>query len=104
MYRSHRGLLVGVALGTLYFSSTVVLAEEAPGTRDLNDYTCKDIMILSGTDRDIALAVAHGYRLGEKKTTKYAPDQLGEATDKFMDYCLDNPKENALQAFRKFTP
>jgi hypothetical protein len=81
-----------------------VLAEEAPETKDLNDYLCKDVMLLSGDDRDIALALLHGFRLGEKKTTQFVTEVLAEDTDKYMNYCLDNPKENALAAFRKFTP
>jgi len=104
MARSHRSLLVGVTLATLCLGAKVTLAEEAQKTQDLNDYTCKDIMILSGEDRDIAIALAHGFRLGEKKTTVYSTEALSEATDKFIDYCLDNPKQNALEAFRKFTP
>ena len=64
--------------------------------RDLKDKKCKDIMILSGEDREIAIALAHGYRLGKKNTTQYVPEVLGEATDNFMDYCLDHPGDNAL--------
>lgn len=69
--------------------------------RDLRDNTCKDVMRLSGQDRDVALALAHGYVLGKKGTTKYEIDNLAQITDKFIDYCLDNPKENALAAFEK---
>jgi len=104
MATSHRIFLVGVTLATLCSGSVIALAEETPKTQDLNDFTCKDIMILSGEDRDIAIALAHGFRLGEKKTTVYSTKALAEATDKFIDYCLDNPQKNALQAFRKFTP
>jgi len=88
----------------LCLGGSAVLAEDAAETKDLNDYLCKDVMLLSGEDRDVAIALVHGLRLGEKKTTKFVVEQLAEATDSFMDYCLDNPQENALAAFRKFTP
>jgi len=104
MARSHNIMLVGVTLAALCFGGTLVVAEDAPKTQHFNDRTCKDIMILSGNNRDIALAFAHGFRLGEKKTTQFSTDVLAEATDKFIDYCLDNPQKNALEAFRKFTP
>ncbi len=104
MSRSHRILPVAVTCATLCLGGTAVVAEQAPETKDLNDYLCKDVMLLSGEDRDIALALVHGLRLGEKKTTQFVTEELAEATDKFMDYCLDNPKDNALAAFRKFTP
>jgi hypothetical protein len=49
--------------------------------RDLKDYQCKDIMILSGEDREIAFALLHGYRLGKKNTTHFEAAVLAEATD-----------------------
>jgi len=35
-------------------------ASEPTTTKDLGDYSCKEIMRLSGEDRDIAVALAHG--------------------------------------------
>jgi hypothetical protein len=43
----------------------------------------------------------HGYVLGEKGTTRYEIPVLAQITDKFLDYCLDHPTENALQSFEK---
>ena len=90
-------------LTALSLSWTSALAADPPSqnARDLRDNTCKDVMRLSGQDRDVALALAHGYVLGKKGTTKYEIDKLAAITDKFIDHCLDNPKENALAAFEK---
>lgn len=87
----------------LCLASLSAVAADAPSqnARDLASNTCKDIMRLSGQDRDVALAVAHGYVLGRKGTTKFEIDTLAQITDKFIDYCLDNPKDNALAAFEK---
>jgi len=104
MSRSHRIMPVAITCAMLCLAGSAVLAENAPETKDLNDYLCKDVMLLSGGDRDIALALLHGFRLGEKKTTKLVTETLAEDTDKYMNYCLDNPNANALEAFRKFTP
>jgi hypothetical protein len=76
-------------------------AENAGEERDFGAQTCKDVMRLSGNDRDISLAFAHGYVLGKKGTTRYNVDALAQITDQFIDYCLDNPDENALQSFEK---
>ena len=103
MFRSHRILAATFSISTLCFSGSAALAGELSEPRDLKDNQCRDVMILSGEDREIAIAFAHGYMLGKKNTTRYVPEELGEATDKFMDYCLDNPKDNALAAFEKFT-
>jgi len=71
--------------------------------KDLNDYTCKDVMRMSGEDRDMAIVSFHAFVLGKKGTTKFNVLKLGEATDRFVDYCLDNPKEKALSVMEKMT-
>ena len=103
MSKSHRILAVAVTFSAFCIGGPSVIAGELSETRDLKNNQCRDVMILSGEDREIAIAFAHGYMLGKKNTTRYVPAELGEATDKFMDYCLDNPKDNALAAFEKFT-
>ena len=103
MYKSHRVLAVAVTFTMLCLGGSTAFAGELSETKDLKDYKCKDVMILSGDDREIAIALAHGYMLGKKNTTQYVPEVLGVATDKFMDYCLDHPADNALEVFEKFT-
>jgi hypothetical protein len=71
--------------------------------QDLNDYTCKDVMRMSGGDRDMAIVGFHAFVLGKKSTTKFNVTKLGEATDRFVEYCLDNPKEKALSVMEKMT-
>ena len=103
MHKSHRVLAVAVTFTALCFGGSTAFAGELSEPRDFKDNKCKDIMILSGEDREIAIAFAHGYMLGKKNTTRYVPEVLGKATDSFMDYCLDHPADNALEAFEKFT-
>jgi hypothetical protein len=80
---------------------SVGFAEEPAKPNDLNNYLCKDFMRLSGEEREVALALVHGYRLGKKGTTQYETQALAEITDKFIDYCLDHPSEGALKSFEK---
>jgi hypothetical protein len=87
----------------LCLGGSAAFAGELSETKDLKDFQCKDVMILSGVDREIAIALAHGYMLGKKNTTQYVPEVLAVATDNFMDYCLDHPADNALVVFEKFT-
>ena len=86
----------------LVFMPVITVARETPVTNDLGGYLCKDLMRLSGEDRQIALALIHGYRLGKSGTTRFESDSLSQMTDRFIDYCLDHPAENALQSFEKF--
>jgi len=66
-------------------------------TQDLNSFSCKDIMRESGGDRDISIGIIHGYLLGKKGTSTYKSEKLGEATDEFIETCLDNPKAMAIK-------
>lgn len=101
MAKLQQKFLTAAAAAALLLGSTPVLAEEQAEMKDMSTRMCKELMILSGEDRVIALAFIQGYRLGKKNTTKYDPEALGQLSDKLMDYCLDNPKEKALAAFEK---
>ena len=97
-----RFLPAAAAVMTIIMFSTAAGAAESTGSkRDFGTLSCKDIMRLSGEEREIALAFAHGYRLGKKNTTQYDVDALAGITDRFIDYCLDHPAENGLQSFEK---
>lgn len=95
----HRAAAASVA--ALLLSAVATMASEPPKPKDLNNFQCKDIMILSGADRDISIAFVHGYMLGKNKSTRYEVDKLATITDAFLDYCLDHPAENALASFEK---
>ena len=102
MSRSSLGIVAAAALVASSLIATNALAEEPSGTKqDLGDMSCKEIMRLSSDDREIALALAHGYVLGKKGTTQYEVEALAQITDQFIDFCLDHPTENALQSFEK---
>ena len=98
-----KGLIAGtvaVFAAMCYTGNDSIAAEPAKkDVRDLKALTCKDVMRLSGDDRSIALAFAHGYVLGKKGRTQYDVEALSQITDKFIDHCLDNPKDNALASF-----
>lgn len=101
MSKSFRRLLTTATTFTLLFSSAAAIAAEPSTKKDLNDYVCKDVMRLSGVDREISLALVHGYRLGKMGTTEFDVQALSDLTDRYIDYCLDNPNDNALAAFEK---
>ena len=88
------------AVAALFLLHAASASSEVSDTkRDFGALTCKDVMRLSGSDREISLAFAHGYMLGKKGTTQYDVEALAQITDQFIDYCLDHPAENALQSF-----
>ena len=94
-----RSVVIAVALCVAL--SGVSMAQDK-GPKDLNDYICKDIMRMSGEHRSIAIAFLHGYFLGKKESTAFDTQKMAEATDRFIEYCLDNPGAKALDAMGKF--
>lgn len=102
MFKPFPILVVTLATALFMLSAAMSGSVLAADERDFATQTCKDVMRQSGTERDLALAFAHGYVLGKKGTTRYDVDALAQVTDRFIDYCLDHPAENALQSFEKF--
>lgn len=86
-------LLTGTSLG-----STV--AQQA-GTRSVEQYTCKDVMREHGSDRDVAIAFLHGFLLGKSGSSTFDRAALHKQTRDFIDQCLDNPGEKAVDVMSK---
>ena len=101
MLKRNIAVLAALPVTALLSLSVTAMAADKPEMRDLSEFSCKDVMILSGQDRDISIAFVHGYVLGKNDTTKYEIDKLAKITDAFLDYCLDHPAEKALASFEK---
>ena len=101
MSKSLRNLLTAAVTSALLVGGSAALAEEPSTQKDLSAFVCKDLMRQSGSERENALALVHGYRLGKMNTTQYEIETLSDLTDRFIDYCLDNPNDKALASFEK---
>lgn len=101
MSKSFRIFVTTAVTSVLCCAGSAVLAEEPSPKKDLNEYVCKDVMRLSGSEREVSLALLHGYRLGKMGTTQFDVEALSDLTDRFIDYCLDNPNDKALATFEK---
>jgi hypothetical protein len=66
--------------------------------RTIEQYTCKDVMREHGDNRDVSIAFLHGYLLGKSGGTTIDLDVLHKQTSDFIEHCLDNPTEKAVDA------
>ena len=73
----------------------------APKDRTVEQYSCKDIMRESGANRDVAIAFLRGFMLGKSGSTKFNLDVLHKQSDDFIERCLANPDEKAMDAMAK---
>ena len=83
---------------------SLTLAQSAPAqerVRTVEQYACKDVVRERGADRDVAIAFLHGFLLGKSGASKFDLDALHKQSDAFIERCLDNPAEPAVQAMTK---
>jgi len=101
MSKTLRNVVTAALASALFSGGAAIAADEPSVQKDLSTFQCKDVMRLSGSERENALALVHGYRLGKMGTTEYDIEALSDLTDRFIDYCLDNPNDKALASFEK---
>lgn len=89
-----RQIFLGAALACLA-TLTPVSAQDA-SNRTIDQYQCKDVMRDSGANRDVAIAFLHGFLLGKSGRVQFNLDDLHKQTDAFIEQCLNNPTDKAV--------
>ena len=76
-------------------------AAQDPKDRSVEQYLCKDIVRESGVDRDVAIAFLHGFLLGKSGSSKFNLDVLHKQSNDFIERCLDNLAERAVDSMSR---
>jgi len=93
-------VLVASVIISGVLDTTPVLAQDT-AERTIDQYACKDILRESGSNRDVAIAFLHGFLLGKSGGSKFNLDALKKQTDAFLERCLDNPHDKAVDVMMK---
>ncbi len=93
-------LMTAIALLSFLILPSISIAGKAE-ILNVNDYKCKEIMLLTGDHREIAIGFLHGYLLGKKGTPKFSSEAMATATDNFLTECINNPNNNAVKVLSK---
>ena len=88
-----------VMIGAVFAAGSAFAQD--PGERSTDDYTCKDIMRESGSNREVAIAFVHGVFVGKSGSPKFNVESFKKQTDAFVERCLENPNEKAMDAMAK---
>lgn len=93
------GLKATIVIAAVIYPGWASSSAFAQGSQDrmIEQYTCKDIMRESGPSRDVAIAFLRGFLLGKKGNI----DLLHKQSDEFIERCLANPDEKAMDAIFK---
>ncbi len=70
--------------------------------RNVADVECKAVMRLNDRERENTIVFLHGYLAGKKGELVIDVAKLSAATDKFIDHCLDNPKDKAVEVMATY--
>jgi hypothetical protein len=90
----HSHALVSLfALGLAGVSTLPAFAQP----RSVDSITCKDVM-RTGDDRDVTIAFLHGFLLAKTGGANIDVEAMAAQTDAFVERCLDNPAEKAIDA------
>lgn len=92
-------ILAATAAAAMVLAGAAGIAGAQPqADRTIEQYTCKDLMRDGGPTREIAVAFLHGYLLGKSGGSRFNLEMLSRQTDDFVERCLDNPNEKAVDA------
>jgi len=91
----------GLALGAAIFA-TGALAQNADNiVLQMEEFTCRDMLVRSGFERDFTIAYMHGFMSGKLNETTFDANKLTFATDAVLDFCISNPDASIIAAFEK---
>jgi hypothetical protein len=100
MTSTYNKVIRAVIVSAAMFATVTVYAQDN-GDRTIEQFACKDMIRESGSNRDVAIAFLHGYLLGKSGSSKFNLDLLKKQTDLFIDRCLENPNDKALDSMLK---
>ena len=69
--------------------------------RAIDQYECKDILREPDARREVAIAFLHGYLIGKTGAATFSPQDLSKQSRAFIEHCLENPHDKALNAMMK---
>src|SRR5262245_66568706 len=89
---------VAAVLGAAVLLAGTISSSSAQDNKDrtIEQYSCKDVMRESGANRDVAIAFLRGFMLGKSGSAKFNLDVLHKQSDDFIERCLSNPDEKAM--------
>jgi hypothetical protein len=88
--------LFSAILALALIGTGIVMAQDN-GDRTIDQYACKDVVRESGSLREVAIAFLHGYTLGKTGNTQFNLNALMQQTDSFLDKCIENPNQKAIE-------
>jgi hypothetical protein len=93
--------MIGLFAAALALTGGVASAQDSAvaDTLQIDQYSCRDLLELSGDERDFVLVFMHGFMSGKLGELTFDTMKLADATDEVVSACIDNPDGMLLAAF-----
>lgn len=87
--------LLGLVVLGVWIATTDGVSAQQKG---VDSFSCKDVMRSGDDDRDATIAFLHGFLLAKSGSNVIDVEAMSKQTDAFVERCLDNPAEKAVDA------
>ena len=93
--------LAALTLAATFIGLPSFAVAQDSSSRNVDQYTCKDVMRGGDDSRTTAIAFLHGYLLAKSGKSTFDLDTMAKQTDAFTENCLDSPNEKAVNVMTK---
>lgn len=76
-------------------------APAAPAPVELASFTCRTLLLASGSERDGVILFMHGYVSGKKGDSSVVLEELAAESDRILEDCIGSPDDKLVDAFMK---
>lgn len=92
-------LLAVVGLPVAAQSTNEAAPSEEVRLLSISTMTCQELLQAGGEDRNLLLALFHGYVAGKADKSTLDTVKMSFATDAVIDHCIEKPSDPLLAAF-----
>lgn len=79
--------------------STTELDADTAHALPVTTLDCRTLLQAGGEERDLLLALFHGYVAGKAGASEMDTVKMSFTTDRVIDHCIDKPDDSVLAAF-----
>lgn len=100
-------IVVSTAFFLISIPSVSVYGQNEPKQDDtsiinLDNLACRDLVRLGDSDQEATIAYFHGFINGKNNDLTADVVQLGDASEKVIDHCIENPSDSLLTVFEQY--
>jgi hypothetical protein len=93
-------MFAAIALGT--GQERAAAQDETPPV-DLEELTCREVLLIDGNEREQLFLFMHGYMSGKNGETTVNIEQENDTSQQVKNTCIDNPDQSLLSTFEQLS-